>query len=298
MPQLAPAPRISVLIPVYRDWGRLTLCLEALARQTWPAEDFEIIAINNDHRPPPAEFRLPAGVTLLQEPRGHSYAARNAGLALARGEVLAFTDADCQPSPDWLAAGWAALQDSDAGLVGGRIGILIEQPGLVADYDSVFAFPQERYVSQGTSVTANLFVRRRVFESVGPFNADLQSSGDFELCRRAGEGGHRLIYSADALVLHPARESLDALLRKNRRVAGGFRRREFELRGRGTWEVVKDLRVMLRPRPRYWWRMLAGREKTGHLPVSRRAGVVAICILLYYHFALSVLRKPPAKDQH
>lgn len=291
-------PRISVLIPVYRDWPRLRLCLEALARQTWPREDFEIIAINNDVAPPPADFALPPGVRLLHEPRGHSYAARNAGLALARGEVLAFTDADCQPEPDWLAAGWAALQPEDVHLVGGRIGILIEQPGLVADYDRVFAFPQERYVSQGTSVTANLLVKRAVFEAIGPFNADLQSSGDFELCRRAGQAGYRLVYSAEAAVLHPARESVSALLRKNRRVAGGFRRREFELLGRGEREIWRNLPTMLRPRPRYWWRMLVGTDKTQNLPPLRRPGVVALSILLYYHFAISVLRKPPTKDQH
>ena len=290
-------PRISVLIPVYRDWDRLRDCLDALAAQTWPAEDFEIIAINNDHGPAPAGFERP-GLTLLQEPRGHSYAARNAGLAVARGQVLAFTDADCRPEPGWLAAGWAALQ-GEAELVGGRVGIFIERPGLLAEYDRLFAFPQERYVSQGTSVTANLFVKREVFERIGPFNGEMQSSGDFELCRRAGRAGFRLVYAAEAAVQHPARDELGALLRKNRRVAGGFRRREFELAGRSRAELWRTvLFTMLRPRPRYWWRLAAGSERTGDLPLSRRLGVMAVVILLYYHFAFSVLRAAPAKDQH
>jgi cellulose synthase/poly-beta-1,6-N-acetylglucosamine synthase-like glycosyltransferase len=292
------SPRLSVLIPVYRDWGRLRDCLAALAGQTWPADDFEIIAVNNDPAPPPPDFVLPSGVTLLHEPRGHSYAARNAGLAVSRGAVLAFTDADCRPEPDWLAEGWAALQ-GEAELAGGRITTFIERPGLVAEYDRLFAFPQEHYVRKGSSVTANLFVKRAVFDQVGPFNAAMQSSGDFEFCRRAGQAGFRLVYAPRAVVQHPARDRLALLLRKNRRVAGGWRRREFEITGRsrgGLWWTV--LTVMLRPRPRYWWRLAAGTERTAGMPLAKRLGVMALVILLYYHFALSVLRAPPAKDQH
>lgn len=294
----AARPRISVLIPVYRDWDRLRDCLAALAVQSWPPDDFEIIAVNNDQAPPPAGFVLPAGVTLLHEPHGHSYAARNAGLAVARGEVLAFTDADCRPEPDWLAEGWAALQ-GEAALAGGRITTFIERPGLVAEYDRLFAFPQEHYVRKGSSVTANLFVKRTVFDKMGPFNAAMQSGGDFEFCRRAVAGGFQLQYAPTAVVKHPARDSLKLLLRKNRRVASGFRRREFELQGRGLGAVLSHLlRISLPPRPRYWWRLASGHDRTAGLPLPRRLATAALAALLQYHFALSMLRAPAGKDQH
>ncbi len=289
-------PRISVLIPVYRDWEPLRQCLAALAAQNWPAEDFEVIAINNDVAPPPAGFEQ-RGVILLHAPEGHSYSARNAGLAVARGAVLAFTDADCRPDAGWLAAGWAALQQPGAALAGGRIRIAVEARNLATDFDQSFAFRQAESVRAGSSVTANLFVKRDVFDAVGGFNGAMQSGGDFEFCRRARQQGFMLVYADDAVVWHPARDSLAALFRKNRRVAGGLRR-DFELQGLGAAAPWRFVARQLRPRLRYWYRLLTGREKTEVLPAFRRPAVVALQVLLHYHFAWSMLRAPPRKDQH
>lgn len=290
-------PRISVLIPVYRDWAGLDWCLAALAAQTWPANDFEVLVISNDAEAP-APLTRP-GVRLLHEPRGHSYAARNAGLAVAQGAVLVFTDADCCPEPEWLAAGWAALQaDPAASLVGGNIRIAVTQRNVATDYDEAFAFKQAETVRNGGSVTANLFVKRVVFDTVGPFNAALQSGGDFEFCRRAKQGGFKIIYAEDAVVRHPARDSLAALFRKNRRVAGGFRRREFDLLNKGFGARAKFAANMLKPRLRFWLRLLRGQSNTDVLPAWRRPAVVAVQILMHYHFAFSVLLPPPRKDRH
>ncbi len=290
------APRISVLIPVYKDWAQLRLCLDALALQEWPAEDFEVIAINNDAAAAPEGF-APPWLRLLHAPQGHSYAARNAGLLRSRGTVLAFTDADCRPDPGWLAAGWAALQQPGAALAGGRVRIAVERRNLATDFDQTFAFRQSDNVKGGTSVTANLFVQRAVFEAVGPFNAGMQSGGDFEFCRRAGAAGFKLVYAEPAVVWHPARDSLSALFRKNRRVAGGLRS-EFELQGRGFAARLHFVLGQLKPRLRYWGRLLRGSEKTEALPPARRAAVVALQIALHYHFAWSMLRSPPRKDRH
>src|ERR1041385_9155423 len=106
-------PDVSVVIPVLGDAERLALCLDALDRQTLPANRFEVIVVDNasdrdeaiaavvaEHAP---RFRL------LHEPRPGSYAARNRAIADARGTIIAFTDADCIPRPDWLERGIAAL---------------------------------------------------------------------------------------------------------------------------------------------------------------------------------------------
>lgn len=290
-------PRISVLIPVYRDWVGLDLCLAALAAQTWPADDFEVLAVSNEAEPPPTLSR--PGMRLLHEPRGHSYAARNAGLAAARGEVLAFTDADCRPEPQWLAAGWAALQeDTSASLAGGNIRVTAMRRNIATDYDQCFAFKQAETVPNGGSVTANLFVRRAVFDAIGPFNATLQSGGDFELCKRAKQSGFKIVYAENAVVQHPARDSLKALFRKNRRVAGGFRRREFDLLGKGFGARLRFTLPMLKPPLRFWLRLLLGQVRTNVLPAWRRPAVVLVKICMHYHFAFSVLLPPPSKDQH
>ena len=169
---------------------------------------------------------------------------------------------------------------------------------LATDFDRCFAFRQAENVQQGHSVTANLFVRRAVVEAIGPFNAELQSGGDFEFCQRAKRAGFALVHAETAVVAHPARESLAALFRKNRRVAGGIRRGEFDLRARPRSALYALVLRRLKPRPRYWWRLLTGTEKTGLLPFWRRPAMAAMQIALHYHFALSLLRTPPPKDQH
>lgn len=292
-------PQVSVIIPTYRDWSGLAQCLAALRQQTLPAECFEIVVVNDDAAAAPADFDL-HGATLLHEPRGYSYAARNAGLAVARAPLLAFTDADCIPEPQWLRAGLAVCAaDASVALAAGQVRVLTPaRRSLATDAEQVLAFRQQDHVRDGRAVTANLFVRRSVFDQIGPFDASLQSMGDFDFTGRATAAGLKLVYAADAVVAHPARATLGALLRKNRRVAGGYRQREFDhagLHGLSRWRAIARL---ARPRPRYWWRLLCGLEKTGSLPRWRRPGVMAVQMLLHYHFALSVLRRPPAKHAH
>jgi hypothetical protein len=87
--------------------------------------------------------------------------ARNDGAAGARGSLLAFTDADCAPTPRWIAEGWAAARDAD--IVQGAIQ---PTPGAaLGPYDRTLAVAHE----YGMYETANLFVSREWFERVGGF---------------------------------------------------------------------------------------------------------------------------------
>ena len=70
----------------------------ALERQTLAREDFEVISVDGGELPP-----VPPGVRLVYGPPRNSYAARNRAAALAGAAVLAFTDADCRPTPN----GWS-----------------------------------------------------------------------------------------------------------------------------------------------------------------------------------------------
>src|SRR5260370_881912 len=114
-------PTISVVIPV-RDGARvLPRCLDALAEQI-SAPSFEVLVVDNGSRDqtPMIAANHPLSPRVLSEAARGPYAARNTGLAVARGPVLALTDADCIPSPRWLAAGLAAIE-AGADLVGGAI---------------------------------------------------------------------------------------------------------------------------------------------------------------------------------
>jgi GT2 family glycosyltransferase len=144
--------------------------------------------------------------------------ARNGGAREAKNSVLAFTDCDCRPDPEWLAAGLAALRRHD--VVGGRVAVEAQNPARPTPaeaFELVFAFDNESYVrKKGFTVSANLFCARPVFERVGGFGVGV--SEDVDWCRRAAAVGFTLGYEPSAVVRHPARRDWRELVRKWRRI--------------------------------------------------------------------------------
>ena len=226
--ETVPLPRppfVSVIIPVYNGGAQLPACLLALEHQTYPRDRYEVIVVDNgstdDSRNVAAQH---AGVRLEVEPGLGSYAARNRGIAVAKGDVLAFTDADCIPAPDWIARGVAQLDRTpDVGLVGGRIEVpSLSGPSTLELYEGLFEFDQRRFIEHGRfAMTANLFTRASVLRCVGSFDAQLKSVGDREWGNRVAAAGYALAFGDDVVVRHPARDSMRSLLRKRLRVAGG-----------------------------------------------------------------------------
>jgi len=251
------APRASVIIPTYQSWAELQVCLDHLSQQSLPAPEFEVIVVNNavtDDRP--SDLRLPTNARVLHEPRPGSYAARNAGVAAARGEVFFFTDADCRPAPDYLTAGLACLdRHPHLGRFAGAITLFAAADHWTAAeiYDRVTSLRQEKYAARGDAATANLFVRREVFDAVGPFDAERLSGGDFEWNQRAGAAGYPLHYASDVVVGHPARASFAAHATKARRLLGAkFKRLQG---GKRILFYVPPVRKIL-PQPAIFLRML------------------------------------------
>ena len=92
--------------------------------------------------------------------------------------------------------------------------IFPETPGDVTPaeaFQMLYAYRQELYITrQDFSVTANLVIRREVFDAVGPF-AGLEVAEDVDWGRRATRAGHRIVYAPEVRVLHPARRSMAEL---------------------------------------------------------------------------------------
>ena len=221
-------PFVSIIIPAYNDGPRLTLCLEKLAHQTYPADRFEIIVVDNGSTPPLQPFVDPfPNARAIIETQPGSYIARNKGITAATGEVIAFTDSDCLPEPDWLAHGVAAITAAPTiGLVAGRIDVFAQDPNrptLAERYEVVRGFPVQEYIERWNfGPTANIFTRRDVLEKAGSFDAELKSGGDSEWCKRVHTAGFETHYSEAAVIRHPARTTVGAIWRKARRVAGGL----------------------------------------------------------------------------
>jgi len=221
-------PFVSIIIPTYRDWDRLRICLQRLSRQTYPADRIEVLVIDNEvgaASPDVTKFRM-GNLTLLSEPQPGSYAARNRGIATARGEVLAFTDSDCIPDPTWIERGVNELiEHPEPARIGGGIDLVFDNELTLSTaeiYEKYCAFPQARYIARrGACVTANMFAWKWVFDRVGYFDTRMLSGGDMEWGRRAEASGYRILYAPSVKVTHPARGSYGDLRKKARRVGSG-----------------------------------------------------------------------------
>jgi glycosyltransferase involved in cell wall biosynthesis len=214
---------VSVIVPVLNDESRIRRCVESLLNQTYPEERREVIIVDNGSSDGTRDVVATYPVRLLVEESARTpYVARNKGIHAASGDVIALTDADCAPDPDWIARGVELLERSGADLVGGKVEFSFSPNARPGEwYDAISNLEMERNISErGVAKTANLFFRRRVVDEIGPFPAWLRSGGDVWWTGRASRAGLRIEYAPDARVVKPAR-SFGALLKKQYRVGQG-----------------------------------------------------------------------------
>jgi glycosyltransferase involved in cell wall biosynthesis len=207
----------------------LKVCLNALEKQTYGRDKFEIIVVDNGSEVdcgPMIKADYP-NIKWLYEERAGAYCARNCGLQNAGGAIIAFTDADCIPAPEWLEHAVRILKTSAATVLGGKIEFIdpIDRELNIYEIieDEMFDMVSHQRVveTQGFAMTANLITYRAVMERIGIFDDTLLSSGDREWGQRAIAQGEVLQYAESVVIRHPRRSSFTAICKKLRRVAGG-----------------------------------------------------------------------------
>jgi glycosyltransferase involved in cell wall biosynthesis len=245
------APEISVIVPVLNGVDVVGPCLESLIGQNLEEASHEIIVVDNGSTDGTRELVAAFDVLSIEE-RSHRtpYAARNAGIERARGGLLAFTDADCRPSRDWLQRALDAMRKAGADLVGGPVVFSFSDRPTAAELtDALWHLDVARQIeTKRACMTANLLARREVFDAIGPFEATVRSGGDGRWTRKATDAGFSLVFASDARVAKPARR-LGSLLAKGYRIGRGLPAawREWgEIRG-GTGRQILS---QMRPPPR------------------------------------------------
>jgi len=219
--------RVSIIVATYNRAALLDECLTYLARQRFEPGDELIVVDNGSTDDTPAviaRHRQKCAVPLLHlnEPRpGKSHALAKA-LAVATGDVLAFTDDDVDVEDDWVEAIRVAMRDPDIALVGGPVAPRWERPlpgWLVLDTNGYGRLSGPlAIVDYGTApadlgnrtfLGANMAARREVFGRVGGFaphlgklRGTLLSGEDHEFCRRVQAAGFRARYCPSARVRH------------------------------------------------------------------------------------------------
>jgi O-antigen biosynthesis protein len=211
---------ISVVIPVHNTGRCLADCLASLTAQDYPADDYEIIVVDNNSTDASLEIAESfSRVRVLREKKQGAYAARNTGIAAASGSIIAFTDPDCVCEQRWLSVIGEALSVPSLGIVLGRHlpardGTLL---GLVSGYEDCKA---EYVFTSGLPLlyfghANNMAVRRRVLERQGLF-LERRRGADTVFVRRAVdmEGPGVVRYEPNMIVRHLEMDGVPAYCRK------------------------------------------------------------------------------------
>lgn len=214
----APLPRYSVIIPAYNAAATLPRTLQALAGQTLPARQFEVIVVDDGSQDETASIAAAHGAIVARQANAGPAAARNHGAALARGEILLFTDSDCAPQPDWLAQMIAPFADAE--VVGVKGAYRSRQKALMARfvqqeyedrYDRMARFPQIDFID-----TYSAAYRRQMFLDNGGFDAIFATASveDQEFSFRLAQKGYKMLFAPAARVEHLHNETVRAYARR------------------------------------------------------------------------------------
>jgi lipopolysaccharide/colanic/teichoic acid biosynthesis glycosyltransferase/glycosyltransferase involved in cell wall biosynthesis len=211
-------PQVSVVVPAYNAADTLSLCLSALARQDFPAEDYEVVVVDDGSTDATADVARRSGVRVFSQPNAGPAAARNHGAQEARGEFLLFTDADCAPVPGWVRALTAPFADPQ--VAGAKGAYLTQQRSIVPRFTQVEYEDRYDRMAAVESIdfvdTYSAAYRRDIFLANGGFDAIFPTASveDQELSFRLAEKGYRLVFAPEAQVYHRHNSTLRAYARR------------------------------------------------------------------------------------
>jgi glycosyltransferase involved in cell wall biosynthesis len=242
---------VSVVVPTRNRAAYLEVALLSILSQELE-EPFEVIVVDDASSDETAAIAQRLGARFIRQPHARGpNAARNQGIATARGELIALVDDDVAAPPGWLRAlHEGSRRYPDADVFGGPIRARFEGPAPRScgrEAPPITTLDLGAGDREADAVwSANMALRRSTWERVGPFPEAAAVGGDEEewlvVVRR--EGG-RVVYLADALIEH-RRAGDDARLRSLARAAYGRGRslRAWDVRRGRSPSLARELRVL------------------------------------------------------
>jgi len=209
--------KFSIIVPVYQD-DALRAAVRALQQLDFPQSDFEVIVVENGKKTDWIEECVrSAGFRYVFTETAGSYHGRNVGIENATGELLAFTDSDCQVDANWLSEIDRTFQsNSVAGVMGFTRGT--DTANKIAQYEqrmyeaNIAGFTGATHLKRID--TRNFAIRHSTYATVGGFADDLRFGGDMEYGARVHAAGLTLVYNAAVSAQHANIEHLGKLLQK------------------------------------------------------------------------------------
>ena len=271
--------RVSVIVAFLNEEPYLEQCLQALLGQDFPREEYEVIFVDNGSRDGSAEIvRRYPDVHLMEEQRPGHYAARNTGLAVARGEVIAFTDGDCAPSSGWLRQICEGMSRTGAAMALGSRRLPHQGRGILQLCEAYDNAKAASVIHLGIrhhvfAYMCNMAMRADVVRALGPF-AEWMRGADIEYVQRylARFPGAQVVFLPDMAVTHLEITGLGEWLKK-RLIYGDTTRRV-------------EQKTSYRPTPyKERFRMYRACGDEQQYSVSRRLYLLGVIVLgvLWFH---------------
>jgi len=223
---------VSVIVPVKNGSAHIRDLLDSLERLDYPKDRLEVLVVDGNSTDSTREVVSEYPVKLLTEERPGINAARNTGLKHSIGEIVAFTDADCVVSENWVKRIVEDFQDQTVACVAGNVEGYYDD--FLSRYSDESIIPVLRRFGKREVLDkikpplqypagCNMAMRRAVVERVGLFDESIAFGFDEdELVERICKDGNRMVLDPAVLIRHKHRSSLAELLKQNFRYGRGM----------------------------------------------------------------------------
>lgn len=197
---------VSVIVPAYNSAATIGACLQALASQSLPGRSYEVIVVDDGSSDMTREIAIRFDVRFIEQPHKGPAAARNRGVMEAHGEIVLFTDADCQPTENWISEMVAPFELLE--VVGVKGAYRTRQTGVIPRF--VQCEYEERYerMARRRQIdfidTYSAGYRREVFLREKGFDVRYPTASveDQEFSFRLAKRGYRMVFNPHAVVYH------------------------------------------------------------------------------------------------
>jgi len=211
--------RISVVIPCLNEEEYISETVKKIKESDFPSEDFEVVvSVDSATIDKTSEAALKAGAdrVVSNEEKGTSY-TRQGGADAAKGEILAFLDADCRPPKDWLKKIWETFEaddDKELGILSGpyryydlffitRFFADVWQVAVMWIIMAADLFFKRKWA---IAIGGNMAIRKTVLESIGGFNKKFTFFGDdSDTALRIRRAGYKTLFDRKLKVDSSAR---------------------------------------------------------------------------------------------
>lgn len=192
---------VSIIIPALNEEKYIGSCLESIRQLDYPLDLIEVIVVDNGSIDKTREIAITFGYTVECLPHVNVAALRNRGANIAKGDVLAFLDADCVVRKDWIEKALIKLQKAKVGIVGCSHSLAVYKSSWIED-----AWKSQKRETEGYVIwvsSQNLIIKGTNFKLLNGFNSSLSSCEDWEFCLKLKQELDLKVYSSfDVAVIH------------------------------------------------------------------------------------------------